>query len=77
MIKPSYVYDEVAVIKQYDIPFGEGTLASFVSEESGVYKYKPGKEYKGIFTAIDLSLIHILISWLTIGLMYLTLTDKM
>lgn len=53
VIKPSYVYDEVAVIKQYDIPFGEGTLASFVSEESGVYKYKPGKEYKGIFTAID------------------------
>ena len=53
MNKPSYVYDEVAVIKQYDIPFGEGTLASFVSEESGVYKYKPGKEYKGIFTAID------------------------
>ena len=53
VIKPSYVYDEVAVIKQYDTPFGEGTLASFVSEESGVYKYKPGKEYKGIFTAID------------------------
>lgn len=55
VIKPSYVYDDVAVIKQFDTPWGEGTLASFVRQISGICQYNPGKEYKGIFTAIDTS----------------------
>lgn len=53
VIEPSYDYDDVAIVKQFDTPWGEGTLASFVSKEYGVYEYNPGKEYKGIFTATD------------------------
>lgn len=54
-INPSYAYDDVAVVKQFDTPWGEGTLASFVREKNGVCQYNPGKEYKGIFTVTDTS----------------------
>ena len=53
VIEPSYDYDDVAIIKQFDTPWGEGTLASFVRKEYDRYEYNPGKEYKGIFTTTD------------------------
>lgn len=53
VIEPSYDYDDVAIVKQFDTPWGEGTLATFVRKEYDRYEYNPGKEYKGIFTATD------------------------
>lgn len=53
VIEPSYDYDDVAIVKQFDTPWGEGTLATFVRKEYDRYEYNPGREYKGIFTATD------------------------
>lgn len=57
VIKPSYVYDEVALITQFGDPWGEAALATNqVAENQGgwvYYGYEEGTKLKGIFTTTD------------------------